>query len=227
MLVLSITHRSRPEPLALCWKRAHNPSSKPCSGYPEPLNPCPKYLKPGSEVHVGLICVSAIPRGAAGKWFQGSPGGTTDIVWVCTDLDVPTEMFTSPFMMCKGTKDGEGESFTRGTRMEESESPNPIYSVWPSICTLALSPENVRGGPIWPGICKLSWDWRARRGGAIPAEGHTWELFLSWEKDDVCKELRRSHCVWAMQSLPVAWLQSCAGQWRTSLERSRWHTTRP
>lgn len=43
---------------------------------------------------------------------------------------------------------------------------NSVYSRWTFIWTLALSPKNVRGGPIWSGLCKRSWHWlgKERRG---------------------------------------------------------------
>ena len=51
-----------------------------------------------------------------------------------------------------------------------------------SIFSLALSPENIRGGPILPGLCKLNWDLRAQGGGAIQAEGSTSEPTAQQEK---------------------------------------------
>lgn len=105
--------------------------------------------------------------------------GLLALVWAHTDFDVHTGLLNSPFTMCKGTKDGEKREKRLWPLAENHEllSLYPSILMWnsrgseksifscsmgTSICTLALSPKNVMGGPIWSGLCRMSWHWQGK-----------------------------------------------------------------
>lgn len=92
--------------------RAHIPVLNPAQGAPNLCIP----VQSTASLVLRLMWPSpqALPSqgGAGGKsvhpQVSGGPGGSASVEGVCMDFAVSTGTVTSPFLMCKGPKDGKG-----------------------------------------------------------------------------------------------------------------------